>query len=70
MGLREQFSNFDINRDYSEFTSEELKLENKMIFLQGSKVSFRCDCQCNVFKEIKPLKYKCNSCGTTYTGER
>lgn len=32
---------------------------------------FKCSCRCNVFKKHKiiPLKYKCNSCNATYTGE-
>lgn len=30
---------------------------------------FRCDCQCNVFAAIGPLRYRCNSCGVEYQGE-
>lgn len=55
--------------------------ENVMVFLGGSKQSFRCDaptdygrgkCGGNVFRRIgeNPPRYECNSCGTTYTGER
>ncbi len=31
---------------------------------------FKCDCGCNVFTKTEPLKYRCNSCEATYTGER
>lgn len=43
---------------------------DKMIFLKGEEKSFRCDCGCNVFKEIGDLKkFICNSCQASYTGE-
>jgi hypothetical protein len=40
-----------------------------MIRIPGSEKLFRCDCGCNVFREIKPRKYKCNSCDAVYSGE-
>ncbi len=43
-----------------------------MIKLPGAQRSFRCEvqtCGCNVFTEISPKKYKCNSCGEQYLGE-
>lgn len=43
---------------------------DRMIFLDGAKQSFRCDCGGNVFKEYAPGKFRCNSCEATYTGER
>lgn len=45
-------------------------LKDKMIFLDGSDKSFRCSCGCNVFKEYLPMKYRCNGCHATYTGEK
>lgn len=32
--------------------------------------SFRCPCGCNVFTEIAPLKFECNSCKVLYSGEK
>lgn len=32
--------------------------------------SFRCECGGNVFSEIGSLHYRCNSCGSTFTGEK
>lgn len=43
---------------------------DRMIYLNGSKVSFRCDCGCNVFREYEYCKYRCNSCEATYTGSK
>lgn len=45
--------------------------DNHMIRLEGSGgKSFRCECECNVFKKHKynEFKYKCNSCNATFTG--
>lgn len=44
---------------------------NKMVYVDGSKVSFRCSCGCNVFHHPaeKPAAYECNACGAWYTGE-
>ena len=39
-----------------------------MLYLQGSKTSFRCDCTCNVFTKLSPDRYRCNSCRTVYQG--
>lgn len=43
--------------------------ENVMIFLGGSKRSFRCACGCNVFHKDGERHYICNSCGARYRGE-
>ena len=51
--------------------------ETQMLFLGGSKTSFKCDasdeagnvCRANCFRKIGHLRYKCNACGSTYTGE-
>jgi hypothetical protein len=40
-----------------------------MVYLEGSKQSFRCPCGCNVFRAIGEHQYRCNSCLETYTGE-
>lgn len=42
-----------------------------MIYLGGSKESFRCEiCGANCFRKFKYQdKYKCNSCGTDYLSE-
>jgi len=42
----------------------------RMLFLSGSKTSFRCTCGCNVFTQLSELKYRCNGCAATHTGER
>ena len=42
---------------------------DKMLYVGGSKTSFRCDCGCNVFREIRPRTYRCNSCSALYRGE-
>lgn len=32
--------------------------------------TFRClDCFSTVFKKLSPVKFQCNSCGSTYTAE-
>lgn len=45
-----------------------------MLYVGGSKRSFRCECGCNVFRKTaetaESVKYKCNSCGETYSGDR
>ena len=64
-------------------STEEFEDEDSMIFLKGSSHSFHCDnpiregsfksltCGCNVFRKSKtvPYHYKCNACGSTFTGE-
>ena len=40
-----------------------------MIYLGGSKDTFRCECRCNVFTRLGGRKYRCNSCNATYTAE-
>ena len=44
---------------------------NTMVYLDGSKTSFRCHCGCNVFHidpEDKDI-YICNGCQEKYRGE-
>ena len=51
--------------------------ETQMLFIGGSKESFKCDardetghkCRANCFRKIGDLRYRCNACGATYTGE-
>jgi hypothetical protein len=47
-------------------------LEDIDRFVHVNGESFRCDCGGNLFRKFKhqKLRYKCNSCGATYTGER
>jgi hypothetical protein len=40
--------------------------EQKMLYINGSKTSFHCDCCCNVFTKISRDRYRCNSCRTIY----
>lgn len=52
-----------------------------MVYLDGSKRSFRCDarapsattksekCGANVFRKTAPTRYECNACGAKYIGE-
>ena len=51
--------------------SVELDPTDRMIFLGGSKRSFRCMCGSNVFRQIlnQPHRFVCNSCNATYTAE-
>lgn len=43
-----------------------------MVFLGGSKRSFRCECGGNVFRRRTdvPCGYVCNSCSALYVGEK
>lgn len=47
--------------------------ESTMIFLNGSKRSFKCECLCNVFTKLSDPEcgtiYRCNSCWLEYEGE-
>lgn len=46
--------------------------ENFMLYVDGSELSFRCDCGGNVFQKVvagKKPKFRCNSCDAVYTGE-
>jgi hypothetical protein len=47
-------------------------VHNVMVHLPGSKVSFRCECGCNVFhkKDKDDNKFICNACFAVYTGEK
>jgi len=38
-----------------------------MVYLDDSKVSYRCICGANVFHWIAPEKLECNGCGAVYT---
>ena len=44
--------------------------EDKMLYIGGSKTSFRCGCGCNVFRALKadPSRYKCNGCRSIWKG--
>lgn len=61
-----------------------MKTRDIMIRLPGSDHSFRCDCGCNVFRNVEepnfmpdgtgPVKinknkFRCDSCGAVYIGE-
>jgi hypothetical protein len=68
----------EILKKYRELVSEANKAMNKydfededtMIRKPGDCLSFRCECQCNVFKKSKCGNYfKCNSCNNIYHGE-
>jgi hypothetical protein len=41
-----------------------------LIYVDGSKTAFVCEvCGSNCFRKFKDiLRYKCNSCGETYSG--
>lgn len=45
--------------------------ENVMIYVDGSKTPFRCECGANVFRQLegKPIYYKCNGCGALHYEE-
>lgn len=47
------------------------RTKDRMLYINGSKTSFHCECGCNVFskKPTKALKFICNSCGASYTVE-
>lgn len=42
--------------------------EAAMVFLNGSKQSFRCHCGCNVFTTRPNSQYACNACDELYQG--
>ena len=44
---------------------------NKMLYVDGGKSSFHCNCGCNVFQNMitDSTKYVCNSCQTVYIGK-
>lgn len=43
-----------------------------MVYLPGSKTSFRCECGCNVFhkKDKDENRFICNACYAEYVGEK
>lgn len=47
---------------------------DRMVYLNGSKRSFRCDCGANVFRTPyypeRPDIYRCNGCSATYYSEK
>ena len=49
----------------------ERETKDVMIYLEGKKYSYHCDCGCNVFRHIPndETGYVCNSCGATYHGK-
>lgn len=42
---------------------------NVMLYLDGSKHSFQCDCKANVFTKLSEDRYRCNGCATEYETE-
>lgn len=42
---------------------------NVMIYLAGSKQSFRCECGCNVFTTYENGQIACNACPNIYEGD-
>lgn len=40
---------------------------DKMLWVEGK--NYRCECGCNVFRQIGKLKYRCNSCHAKFAGE-
>lgn len=54
-----------LDRDYQGMVDPSKDVMPKI----GGK-SFYCDCGCNVFRALAPLRYKCNSCGAQYIGEK
>lgn len=46
-------------------------MQDKMIYLEGSRTAFRCDCGSNVFHspDDEPERFICNWCGTGWRGE-
>ncbi len=64
--------NIVYNLDYYEECLSSWTKENFTIKIGGATSCFRCtSCGSIVFKKRKdnPLKYKCNGCDATYTGE-
>ena len=57
-----------LGADKSEVVSNEPMDTNTMIYLAGSKQSFRCDCGGNVFTKWTEEKFQCNSCKEKYLG--
>lgn len=60
------------NWDLDDYGPPTWTKENFFIKVGGASFGFRCtSCGSNVFKKRKdnPLKYKCNGCDATYTGE-
>jgi hypothetical protein len=56
-----------------EWQPEEEEGKSAMVYLGGSKDTFRCDvrqgggiCGCNVFTRLPESDYRCNSCGMIY----
>jgi hypothetical protein len=49
---------------------EEIQKNQVMIYLNGSKTAFRCECGCNVFMRVvvneTRTDYECNGCRITY----
>ncbi len=61
-----------INKEY---TIIEIIEQDTLLKLNGNdKPAFRCDCGCNVFREVvsddKQLRYRCNGCGDIYYAEK
>ena len=44
-------------------------IESTMLYIGGSKRSFRCECGCNVFHQLSEDRWACNACEAEYTTE-
>lgn len=54
---------------YSTVNKIKKPIEQTMVFLNGSKSSFRCECGANVFTKFDDGSYECNSCKASYKGQ-
>lgn len=53
--------------------SEDGFVKNTMLYVDGSRTSYRCECGANIFHQPddkEPERYKCNSCGAEYVAEK
>lgn len=48
-----------------------LETRDQMLYVGGSKTSFRCSCGSNVFRKVLgKSQYACNGCKDIYTGKK
>lgn len=47
----------------------EPKINNTMLYINGSETAHRCSCGCNVYNKLSATTYECNSCGDVVTGD-
>lgn len=50
----------------------ETRPADKMLYVAGRTESFRCECGCNVFRQLvaDESRYRCNGCGAVYVSEK